>query len=104
MSFFSRGTIQYMTSAEGDACNAWLDGWAAAHDSLIYQPPGLTNSHSLTVIDPPTVEGCVSQLTFEYHFNLPQSESQTLQAEIERAVTSDFGTASCDSTISAGID
>lgn len=92
------GHIQYVTSAEGDAVKAWMDGWVAAHWSLIYNHPGLTNTHSLSIIDPPNPSGgCVCKLDYEYHFDLPQAEIDFVQVEIERAVQVDIATAACDS-------
>lgn len=105
MSFNVWGTIQYATSAEGSAALAWMDGWALSHQSMIYDHPGLTNGHTLSVIDPPNpAGGCVAQLVYEYHFTFPQIEVEFVQAEIERALQVDIATAACDSQAGAGAD
>ncbi len=99
------GTMQYVTSAEGDAAKTWMDGWAAAHSALVYAHPSLTNGHTLSVIDPPNPSGgCVAQLVYEYHFNIAYSEVEFIQAEIERALGVDIATAACDSQSGAGAD
>src|SRR6266511_2757579 len=99
------GNMQYVTSAEGDAAKAWMDGWVAAHDSLIYTHPDLTSGHTLSVIDPPNPEvGCLAQLSYEYHFNLPESEWELIQGEIERALWTDIATGACNSDSGSGSD
>ncbi|SRR6266487_6084968 len=99
------GHIQYATSAEGDAAKAWMDGWAAAHDALVYTHPGLTNGHTLSVIDPPNPNGgCVSQFDYEYHFDLPQAEIDFIQGEIELAVQVTVAAAACDSEAGSASD
>ncbi len=99
------GNMQYVTSVEGDAAKAWMDGWVAAHASLIYTPPDLTSGHTLSVIDPPNPEGgCVAQLSYEYHFNLPETEWEFIQGEIERALWTDIATGACNSDSGSGTD
>lgn len=99
------GTMQYATSAEGDAAKAWMDGWVQAHQSIIYDHPGLTNGNTLSVLDPPVPpEGCVAQLVYEYHFTLPDAEFDFIQVEIERALQIDIATAACNSDSGAGGD
>ncbi len=99
------GHMQYATSAEGDAAKAWMDGWAAAHDSLIYHHPDVPATHALSVIDPPNPNGgCVAQLDYEYHFDLPQTEWEFIQVEIERALGVDVAAAACDSEAGSASD
>src|SRR6266498_5066293 len=79
--------------------------WVAAHASLIYTPPDLTSGHTLSVIDPPNPEGgCVAQLSYEYHFNLPETEWEFIQGEIERALWTDIATGACNSDSGSGTD
>lgn len=95
MLFFEvMGLSQWLTAQEGIDHDAALTAWVAANGGFIRD--GFNNHHTLTEIDPPGAEGCVSQLEVEYHLAFENGgDAQTANVELADIIT--LGT-ECDSS------
>ena len=85
------GTIQYQTTAEGEAVDAYLTQWESDH-------PEATGSDTMAAIDPPHEEGSVVQVTVQYDV-ADNSQGEALHTELwPNIYGGDVGAAECGST------
>ena len=93
-------TLQYHLG-DGPLALAWLEAWLLTNEDIIDDNP--SNGHELTTLVPPHSEGCVTQLTLEYHITCADDEEYFEKLNEVNVAIYDGGvaTADCSSSFSS---